>query len=82
MAAKVIIHLFFIATIYLSYDCRSLVNDNLAVRNGYADYADEADERGLFLDIYCRSILIPLLQLEEGCPKGGVVGEKEFLFYD
>ena len=25
---------------------------------------------------------IPLLQLEEGCPKGGVVGEKEFLFYD
>ena len=29
-----------------------------------------------------RSNLIPLLQSEEGCPKGGVVGEKEFLFYD
>ena len=29
-----------------------------------------------------QSISIPLLQLEEGCPKGGVVGEKEFLFYD
>ena len=28
------------------------------------------------------SNFIPLLQLEEGCPKGGVVGEKEFLFYD
>ena len=26
------------------------------------------------------SNLIPLLQSEEGCPKGGVVGEKEFLF--
>ena len=25
------------------------------------------------------SNLIPLLQSEEGCPKGGVVGEKEFL---
>ena len=32
-----------------------------------------------FLDIYCRSILIPLLQLEEGCPKGGVVGERKVL---
>ncbi len=26
------------------------------------------------------SISVPLLQSEEGCPKGGVVGEKEFLF--
>lgn len=26
------------------------------------------------------SNFIPLLQSEEGCPKGGVVGEKEFLF--
>ena len=25
------------------------------------------------------SISVPLLQSEEGCPKGGVVGEKEFL---
>jgi len=25
------------------------------------------------------SIGVPLLQSEEGCPKGGVVGEKEFL---
>ena len=28
------------------------------------------------------SNFIPLLQLEEGVPRGRVVGEKEFLFYD
>ena len=34
-----------------------------------------------FLDIYYKSIQIPLLQLEEGCPKGGVVGERRIPLY-
>ena len=58
-----------------------LMNDNLAAGIDTRTTRIRRTNADFFLDIYCKSIQIPLLQLEEGCPKGGVVGERRSPLY-